>query len=126
MGGQGSGNPRWVKGVSGNPKGKPKKDETFTGILNKVMREKSVEWKTKSGKKKLISGKEATARKLLELAVKGDVGAIKYIGDRTDGKPNISEKPVEDAARDIVNQNRARYDALFGIYGGGIDDAPNG
>jgi len=118
-----AGNPNWVKGVSGNPKGKPKKGETFTDILNKVMREKSVEWKTKSGRKKRISGKEAAARKLVELAVHGDMGAIKYIGDRMDGKPATAEKTNDESARGIVEQNRARYDSLFGTYGGGVDDA---
>lgn len=119
MGGHGSGNPNWVKGVSGNPKGKPKRGETFTDILNKVMREKSVEWKTKSGRKKHISGKEAAARKLVELAVKGDMGAIKYIGDRMDGKPAITEKISNDSMQEIIEQNRQHYDSLFGMYGGG-------
>lgn len=113
-----AGNPNWVKGVSGNPKGKPKKDETFTGILRKVLKEPSVKWKDKNGKERKISGKEAVARKLVELAVHGDIGAIKYIGDRNDGKPAVAEKSVEDASRDIIQQNRAHYDALFGPYGG--------
>lgn len=109
----------WPKGTSGNPRGRPKKADSFTEILKTVLKEKTVKWKDKNGKEKLISGKEAAARKLTELAVRGDVGALKYIGDRIDGKPapNESQKGP-DNSQATADENRARYDALFGAYGG--------
>ena len=72
------------KGVSGNPNGRPRKGKTMTDILEKTLRAKSV----KMGGK-MVSGKEAAAMKLLQLAVQGDVAALKYIFDRIDGRPEI-------------------------------------
>jgi len=65
-----------------NRNGRPKKGQTVTDAINSVIGEKSVNFKGK-----LISGKEAVARKLLELAISGDVPAIKYLMDRVDGPP---------------------------------------
>ena len=79
------GNPAWIKGVSGNPAGKPPKSMTMTNILNEVLSEESV---TMNDSK--ISAKEAVARKLLAMAMSGDVAALKYIYDRMDGTPKHS------------------------------------
>jgi len=65
-----------------NRKGRPKKGESFTEILEKVLHEKVFNY---NGKK--ITGKEAAARKLLQLAISGDVAALKYLADRIDGTP---------------------------------------
>lgn len=56
----------------------------MTDVLEKVLKEKEVNFK---GVK--ITGKEAAARKILELAISGDVNALKYIFDRIDGKPDV-------------------------------------
>lgn len=77
----------FTKGVSGNPNGRPKKGQTMTDILEKTLKKKSVKMDGK-----LISGKEAAAMKLLQLAMKGEVAALKYIFDRIDGKPNQTVK----------------------------------
>lgn len=57
------------KGVSGNPKGRPKKGETLTDVLAGAI------------------DKELLAKQLLGLVKKGDLGAIKYAYDRVDGRP---------------------------------------
>ncbi len=74
-------------GVSGNPNGRPRKGQTMTDILEKTLKKKTVKMDGR-----LISGKEAAAMKLLQLAMKGDVAALKYIFDRVDGKPNQTVK----------------------------------
>lgn len=90
------------KGVSGNPKGRPPKGQTMTDILEKTLKKKTVKMDGK-----LISGKEAAAMKLLQLAMKGDVAALKYIFDRIDGKPNQTlkfdprEMPLVEVALDL-------------------------
>jgi len=68
-----------------NRKGRPRKGETFTDALNLILEEQSVTYKDRK-----ISGKEAAARKLLELAMGGDVAALKYLADRIDGTPRQS------------------------------------
>jgi hypothetical protein len=61
-----------------NRKGRPKKGECMTDILNLKLDQKNT-----SGK--LL--REAVAEKLIALAEGGDIAAIKYIMDRVDGKP---------------------------------------
>nr|BDD44980.1 hypothetical protein 2 [Spirochaetaceae bacterium] len=75
-------NGRFIPGSSGNPKGRPKKGQALTEILEKHAKKRDVEWKGKN-----ISRKEALAQKLWSLALSGDVAAIKYIYDRVDGRP---------------------------------------
>lgn len=65
-----------------NRNGRPKKGMSMTEILNTYGEQKKIK----------INGvetdmKEAVAVKLYELALKGDVSALKYIYDRIDGKP---------------------------------------
>lgn len=65
-----------------NRNGRPRKGQTMTDILSKVLEEKSVKYQDRQ-----ITGKEAAARKLLELAMSGDVPALRYLIDRMDGPP---------------------------------------
>lgn len=57
------------KGQSGNPHGRPKKGKTLTDALKKKM---SAEW---------------LADQLYVLCKKRDLGAIKYVYDRIEGRP---------------------------------------
>lgn len=90
-------NPAWVKGVSGNPKGRPRKGKSLTDILERILKEKQVTFRGKQ-----ITGKEAAVRKLLELALAGDVPALKYLIDRIDGRPNTTVK-LEDESTDFLS-----------------------
>lgn len=60
---------QWEPGESGNPQGRPKKGEALTDVLRSKV------------------DKETIAEKLIELAMSGDVQALKYVYDRVDGKP---------------------------------------
>jgi len=62
------------KGQCGNPNGRPKKGETFTDIMNATI------------------DKDAIVKKLEQLAMKGDITALKYICDRIDGTPTQAVK----------------------------------
>ena len=63
---------KWKPGQSGNPNGRPKKENCLTDIL----REK-------------VSAEEL-AERLIAKANEGDMVAMKYIYDRIDGKPKES------------------------------------
>lgn len=68
-------------GESGNPKGRPPKEWTMSAMYKQAAEEAS---ETGEPKYKIV------ARKLLELAEKGDMQAIKELGNRIDGMPKQS------------------------------------
>ena len=81
-----------------NRKGRPKKGTALTDILNLKLDEKS-----ESG----IMRREIVAEKLITLAEGGDVVALKYIFDRTDGRPkesiDLTDNDVETKLKGILN-----------------------
>jgi hypothetical protein len=77
MGGRGKIEPRWKKGQSGNPNGRPKKLPALDLIMANVLGDE------KDG----ISAGEAIIMKLREMAIKGDVKAATILLDRGWGKP---------------------------------------
>jgi hypothetical protein len=70
---------RWQKGQSGNPAGRPK-----SALLSDVLRKKLNEQLPDNNDKSIS---EKIAEKLIELALQGDISAIKEVFDRTEGKP---------------------------------------
>lgn len=78
-------NGRFKPGQSGNPKGRPRKGQALTEILEKHARKRDVDFKGKR-----LTRQEALSQKLWALALAGDVAAIRYIFDRIDGKPRQS------------------------------------
>lgn len=82
-------------GVSGNPKGRPKKGQTFTDMILKVGAEKGPDKKTRL---------EGLARQLFALAEAGDVAAIRHISERIDGKPDVTNRIIEEGLPQVVIQ----------------------
>jgi ribosomal protein L17 len=74
--------PKWQKGQSGNPGGRPKRKWTFAGLIEQEL--KKTLKTTKGGK---IKARKAVIGKLIMLAVDGDLAAIKEIMNRLDGMP---------------------------------------
>ena len=67
---------QFKKGQSGNPKGRPKLDWSWSGLLKQIASEEL------GG----VPMKEAIAKSLIKAAVKGNIQAIKEFGDRVEGK----------------------------------------
>jgi len=76
----------FVKGKSGNPKGRPKLGFTIRGFLRASM-EETIEVPQKDGPPKTITKGEFLSTKLFQLAAQGDLGAIKICLDNVDGPP---------------------------------------
>jgi uncharacterized protein HemY len=70
---------RFPKGESGNPSGRPKLTR-----LTDALREQITE-QLQNAPERTIA--EAIARKLIKLALDGDIAAIREVFDRTEGKP---------------------------------------
>ena len=68
----------WKKGQSGNPKGRPKRDWTWSSVLQTAMEDSA-----KDG----ISIKIHVAQALVKEALTGNIQAIKELMNRMDGMP---------------------------------------
>ena len=91
------------KGQSGNVKGRPSKDESMTGLLQRELAV-NVDVQDANGHKIKLSKKELVIKKVISLAMKGDMIAIKYIMDRVDGSPRqIAEVKQENDIRIVLD-----------------------
>jgi hypothetical protein len=71
------------KGVSGNPKGRPRKGRSLSEALEEVLKKKGPDGKPNY---------KALSEKLVQLAKAGDTVALKYIFDRVEGRPTETAK----------------------------------
>ena len=65
---------QWKPGQSGNPNGRPKKGLAITDIMREMLEERP-------------EIRKALSAKLFELALKGDLAAIREVMDRLEGRP---------------------------------------
>ena len=74
-----------------NRRGRPKKGQTMTDILDWALDQKRKIKDDETGKEKALLLRHMLAEKLISKAIDdGDVAAIKYVFDRLDGKPKES------------------------------------
>jgi hypothetical protein len=77
---------RWVKGQSGNPRGAPRKENSWKSILSNLLSFEDVTMP--DGSK--ISRKRAIAMRMVQEALKGNINAANLICKYTEsGKPTI-------------------------------------
>ncbi|OQY39650.1 MAG: hypothetical protein B6229_03255 [Spirochaetaceae bacterium 4572_7] len=67
-----------------NRNGRPKKEKTLTGMIAKELEKKDVSTSTGS----MITRKEAIAKVVTNMAVKGDFRALRMVFEYIDGKPD--------------------------------------
>jgi len=80
------GNPNWVKGQSGNPKGRPRKDCSITSLA-KEMLDQPADERFLSPSDYGKTWRQAIAKALLVGALKLNSGIMKELLDRLEGKP---------------------------------------
>jgi len=83
---------RWKKGVSGNPRGRPKKQDSLTNLLREEIAKICPADQEKRTWRQLI------VRATLQLAMKGNATALKEVWERLDGKTLQTEKVQLDGA----------------------------
>ncbi|MGH9786129.1 MAG: DUF5681 domain-containing protein [Terriglobia bacterium] len=71
---------RWKKGVSGNPRGRPKKRDTLTSLLKEEIK------KICPADRQKRTYEELMVLATLQLAMKGNAVALKEVWERLDGK----------------------------------------
>ena len=72
-------------GKSGNPNGRPPRDQVLTDLARKKLSEK-VEIEDSSGKKVFVTVKEAIMDRVVMMAASGDRWAITQLWDRIEGQ----------------------------------------
>ena len=82
----------WKKGVSGNPKGRPKTGQALTDIMREVLEEE-----LPSGKLR----KEALVRKVLELAYEGNESMIRMAWGYLEGMPTQRQELTGRDGKDL-------------------------
>jgi hypothetical protein len=85
-----------------NRQGRPKKGTALTDILNYKLDQVH-----KTGKLK----REAIAERLIEVALQGDIAALKYVFDRMDGRP--TQKDVVEFGDNISDAAKERINRIF-------------
>jgi hypothetical protein len=68
----------WAKGQSGNTSGRPRRGQSFADALRAALREKDRETKQ--------TALQQVATAAVRKAIAGDLDAIKFVAERTDGK----------------------------------------
>lgn len=101
------GNPQnlkpWKPGESGNPEGRPPKEESLTEVLRSKI------------------DKDEIADKLIELGKAGNVVALKYLYDRCDGAPR---QTVDSNVRKVPGTIGYEYDDF--AQPADTEDTPDG
>ena len=77
---------RWKKGVSGNPRGRPKKQDSLTSLLKEEIK------KICPADRQKRTWEELMVLATLQLAMKGNAAALKEVWERLDGKILQTEK----------------------------------
>ena len=111
---------RFKPGVSGNPRGRPKKGDAWADVANEILGAKSVilTITSEDGKTKELSlGCNKTLRHAVifaqvNAALNGNIQAAKELADRTEGRPaqlSIPEAGIVDLS-EIAQALAGRYD----------------
>ena len=104
---------RFVKGRSGNPRGRPPGAKNFTTLLNEALNEGVLV--TENGGRRKISKREATVKQLATRSAAGDFRAIKILLDivrdiERQTEP-VSPETAEFSESDekVIEQLKARF-----------------
>ena len=104
----GKGKP-FVKGQSGNLKGRPKKGHAIADLLQKIGDETSIQ--VINNKKVKISNRELLLANTYVRAIKGESWAVQFIADRTEGKAiqvmelDIDQRISMDTVAEVLREN---------------------
>jgi hypothetical protein len=112
------GNPRWVKGVSANPLGRPKKVKCIPDILRKIgdmIAPKDIQEKMQKRfhSKDKLTMQQAVLMLTYDLAAHGTEWAVEFIAARTEGRVSqgIDISPTNDGPLvQILNLTKSFHD----------------
>jgi Family of unknown function (DUF5681) len=102
---------RFVKGQSGNPRGRPAGAKNMKTLLNKALNELVVV--TDNGGQRKVSKREAIVTQLVNRSAKADLKAVQIIlgmlrDIEGDTDPHASDPPFAEADQQIIQRIQAR------------------
>ena len=95
---------RWQKGTSGNPRGRPRKQDSLTSLLKEEIA------KICPADRENRTWKELIVLATLQLAMKGNATALKEVWERLDGKILQTEKVQLEGSEEHKVQINVVYD----------------
>jgi len=84
----------FVKGQSGNPGGRPKRSWTWAGLYEEELKSKLT---ATTGEK--MAASKAVAKRVIKMAIDGDIQAIRELTNRMDGMPKQSTDITSDGEK---------------------------
>ena len=103
---------RFSKGVSGNPKGRPKGRRNMATVLEQTLQEKIVV--NENGVRTKVTKLEAAAKQLVNKAAAGDLNALRQLyalARPGEDQSIVPEKPLEEADLKVMENIRQRIEA---------------
>jgi len=105
---------KWQKGKSGNPAGRPKKEDCIADLLNMILRGKAPEKLVNKMKSVFVDSGPMTVREVILRAVcfkamNGDMTAVNYISDRTEGRPKDIENSQQLDLKEFAEVLKGNY-----------------
>lgn len=88
---------RWVKGQSGNPKGGPKKGDSWRSIFSDYLDIKDVYLPDGTA----ISRKEAIAMRIIKSALAGDISAANFIGKYSEPADPLKVQHIDEEGKPV-------------------------
>jgi hypothetical protein len=104
---------RFVKGQSGNPRGRPSGTKNFTTLLNEALNETVIV--TENGGRRKVSKRQAILTQLVNRSATADLRAIKLLFDIVRDLEHPTEPASPEAAASgeadhkVIEQLRARF-----------------
>jgi hypothetical protein len=104
---------RFVKGQSGNPRGRPSGTKNFTTLLNEALNETVIV--TENGGRRKVSKRQAILTQLVNRSATADLRAIKLLFDIVRDLEHPTEAASPEAAASgeadhkVIEQLRARF-----------------
>lgn len=107
---------RFKKGVSGNPRGRPKGTLNMATVLERMLREKVVV--NENGRRKTVTKLEAALKQLIDKATSGELKAFQLLSASVrSAEERQVEEPVANSALDEIDEKvvrgiMKRYEAI--------------
>ena len=109
------------RGVSGNPKGRPKGKRNFATVLERTLQEKVVI--NENGVRKTVTKLEAAAKQLVNQAASGDLVALRQLAWLAS---SVEEQLIAPSTKQLTDDDRKVMDGILKRFEAGAKGEDGG